>query len=263
MVISNSPVKDGTRPKTRRPSPETYRAAIRILAETMRPWRPAELFKAAFTPTADHPGPVGREGERFREHFAGLEGVIKRGPWYALERWFSPVLPVVTPQDFVAIGLDGRCIRAAQGEALRRLPYMKVRNPAADHIARAMAAIDGHVVEHHVREFFRARWPGSYRPKTNARRFDRPAADDFSLLVCGRWYAVDVARSNEFYPPDWELHRDKMRGAGIRLIAFFDRSCVTIQGYLKGEGDLLYPIERLIVRLNTGQMGIQGLFPSP
>jgi len=250
-------------PKTRRPSKATYKKATQTISNTMKPWRPAKLFREAFTPIPGHMEPVGREDERFREHFEKEPGIVKYGPWYALERWFVRGLPIVTPDDFILIPLNGNDIRSGQEEALRRLPNMVIRNPRADPVVRQMAAINGFAVEHHVKSYFRQSWPSSYMPASNENQFERPAPDDFTLILDGCRFAVDVARSTNKYPVKWKLRKRKMRGATLRIVAYYNDTHVVIQGYTFKDDDCyeVWPIERLIVRLNIQKMGIGNYFP--
>jgi len=229
----------------------------------MRPWRPAELFRQSFTPVPGHEEPVGREAERFREHFESEAGIVKSGPWYALRRWFDPVLPgLVTFDDMEPLGLSGYCVRSAQIEALRRLDYMVVRNPQADSVSRQVAALNGFTVEKHVKEHFRSRWPDYYRPASNEGVYRRAAPDDFSLWIGGQWITIDVASSKRKYPPEWTLQPGKLRGASIRIFAYYNEHYVWMQGFTKGDNAQLYPIERMIVRLNIQKMGIESYFPA-
>jgi hypothetical protein len=230
----------------------------------MTPWRPAPLFRAAFTPTPDHPTIDGREAERFREHFAKEPGIIKRGPWYALSRWFDQVLPFVTFDDMIALPLSGRCIREAQIEACRRLPNMIVRNPHANHIHRNMAAFNGLTVEKHIAAHFRETWPQFYIPASNSGLYDKAAPDDFSLKLFGKRWTVDVAGSVCKDPPDWKIHPGKMTGANIRIYAYYNDTDIWMQGYdFPVPGSIekrIFPIERLIVRLNIQALEIVDLF---
>ena len=224
------------------------------------------MFRVAFTPTPDHPEIDGREAERFREHFAKEPGIIKCGPWYALSRWFDPVLPFVAFDDMLPLNLSGRCIREAQIEALRRLPNMIVRNPRTTQVRRNMAAFDGLTVEKHIAAYFRETWPQFYTPASNNGLFDKPAPDDFSLLLAGKKWKIDVASSEVKYPPRWKIHPGKMRGAHIRIFAFYNDSYIWMQGYnkpnLKNSDREIYPIERMIARLNIQELGIESLFDS-
>lgn len=240
-------------PKTRRPDKATYQKAMAILADTMKPWRPAELFRAAFTPVPGHEHPVGRESERFREHFAAFSREItKVGPWYALTRWLMPVLPFVIPDSLIAIPLSGETIRKAQRETLKRLDYMVVRNAQASKATRISAALEGFTVEQHVKQFFATRWPESYRPASNEGIWQKPVPDDFSLILDGRRFLVDVVGSDGKFPPRWRIRLGKMGGASLRIVAFYNESGIVMQGYTSGRADdlTLRPIERVIVRLN-------------
>jgi len=240
-------------PQTRRPNEATYQKALYILSETLRPWRAAALFRASFVPVAGHEQPVGRESERFREHFVEYSHEVKKyGPWYALTRWIDPVLPMICPDSLVQIPLSGEAIRQAQSETLHRLPYMVVRNPNANPVTRKMAALNGLTVEQHVKKFFSSTWPESYLPASNERMWRKPAPDDFSLILNGRRFTVDVAKSDQKSPARWRIHPGKLCKSDIRIVAYYNERAVVMQGYASGRSDDfdLRPIERLIVRLN-------------
>lgn len=240
------------------PSPETCDNAVKVLSDTMRPWRPAELYHSAFVPTPGRPEPgIGREAERFRErlHLRRPE-VVKRGPWFALKRWIDPVLPQVTELDFIVIPFNGHCLKRADRETIRRIKHMVIRNPNASEVARIGAALDGFKVEGHVKDYFRRLWPSSYLEASNHGVYDKPAPDDFSLIVGGKRYTVDVATSTQKYPVLWTLHGGKMKGAFLRIIAYYNEQGVVMQGFTWKKDDVvsLWPIERLIARLNIQEM---------
>lgn len=240
------------------PTDATYDAAVRILSETMRPWRPAELFREAFVSMPGRIQPGHREDERFRERLHKRRRmVVKRGPWFALRRWIDPILPFVSLSDFISISYNGQILINAEKEALRRLDAgMLVRNPKASNVTRTMAAIKGFQVEHHIKNYFKQKWPASYRSASNEKKYHKPAPDDFSLIIADKQYTIDVAQSRTFYPPLWKLHAKKMTGARLRIIAFYAEDSITIQGYAweNDQAPRLRPIERLIARLNMQEL---------
>lgn len=237
--------------------------ATRILSETMTPWRPSALFYASFTPVHGHMEPDGRENERFREHFSKEPGIIKHGPWYALRRWFDLVLPIVSISDLIPLQIDGDHVREAAIETFRRLPNMITRNLEADPVRRKMAAMNGLTVEKHVCAYFREMWPNSFVPASNAGIFDRPAPDDFSIKIGKYRYKVDVASTDKKYPPKWRIHPAKMKGAQVRIFAYYNKYFVWMLGFnyprLSNDKEI-YPIERMIVRLNIQKLDIDDLF---
>jgi hypothetical protein len=239
------------------PSGATYDNAVKIIAKTMRPWRPAALYRAAFVPMPGHEAPGHRESERFRERLAlRRPEIIKRGPWFALKRWLEPVLPIVSWNDLIVIPLSGECIRAANWDTIKRIDHMKVRNPAASKATRITAALNGKAIEQHVKYFFKTQWPKSFLPASNDGFYRKPAPDDFSLILADRRFTVDVAQSDQKFPPRWRLHENKMLGARLRIIAFFNELGIIMQGYTwkNNNGFELWPLERLIVRLNIQEL---------
>jgi len=227
--------------------------------------RPAKLFRESFTPIPGHETPVGREDERFREHFEEWPGVIKQGPWYALARWFQNQLPILGEEDFIFLDYRGSILRMADLEVERRLPYMVQRNPDADPAIRRAAAIQGFRTEKHIGWWFREGYPQMYRPPPNEDDVRRPSPVDFRLAI---WYnhetvqmvGIDIARANSLYPLRFCLHPNKMRGADLVLVGYDNEYGIMMCGYTKepkyGEecGLLdLQPMERLIVALNISR----------
>ncbi len=180
----------------------------------------------------------------------------KQGPWFALERWIAPILPGVTSDDFVTIELNRDCVQRAAWESMQRIEHMVVRNPGASKETRCIAAINGLTLEHHVKHYFETRWPTSYKPASNEGIWNRPAPDDFSLVIGGKRWQVDVAGADQADPPRWRLIRGKLLGACLRIIAYYDQTCVKMLGYQWSSDpiDRLRPMERLIVRLNIQAM---------
>lgn len=168
---------------------------------------------------------------------------------------------IVTLADFIYIPFNGDIIQHGQTEALRRLPHMPVRNPNADFVIRAKAAIDGFVVERHIKSFFSQKWPDFYYPASNEGRWQQGAKDDFGLALNGKLVTVDVARSKNLFPVEWKLNDKKLLGAKMIIVAFYHTDAVVMQGYtFQNDKRVLWSIERLIVRLNIEQMGISDLF---
>jgi hypothetical protein len=240
------------------PSPETYDRAVQILARNMRPLRAAELYRLSFVSTPGHEKPgLAREDERFRERLAQRRpAVIKRGPWFALERWIVPVLPGITSDDFVTLELNRDCVKEATWECIQRIEHMVVRNPQASKQTRYEAAISGLIVEHHVKRYFQTTWPTHYRQASNEGIWEKAAPDDFALFIGGRRWQVDVASADEIDPPQWRIVRGKMLGAHLRIIAYYGETCVKMLGYQWSTDRIsrLRPLERLIVRLNIQNM---------
>lgn len=256
MLRISEKVRRGFKAWSMNPSAATYDNAVRILSETMRPWRAAKLHREAFVPV---PGKStfgeGRQDERFRERLAVRRPqVIKRGPFFALGRWFNTALPIVTRDDFIKVPLNGKSLKLATEETFNRLPHMVTRNPSANPVIRNMACAQGLWVQHHVTDFFQHNWPTSYVPASNEGLYKRPAPDDFGLNIEGRIYLVDVAQSENLDPPRWRLRSEKMRGADMQIVAYFDSRDVIIQGYTWKNHSDLWPIERLIVRLNIQEI---------
>ena len=248
------------RPKTRLPDRATYQKAVQVLSQTMQPWRPAALFREAFTSVKGHEIPMGREAERFREHFAAKKEVIKCGPWYALRRWFVPVLPLLTHEDYILLHYSGEIIRWAELEANRLLPRLVQRNPNADPVLRHATAIRGFRVQGHIARWFEHHYPEFYLPPQGG---DVPTPEDFRLKVNGRTYLVDVAQADSAIPLSFRLHTDKMRGADVVIVGYDNEYGVLMCAY-KSKPGLLYgkvsnaadvqPIERLIVWLNVAKL---------
>ena len=250
------------RPKTRLPDRATYQKAIQVLSQTMQPWRSAALFHQAFTPVVGHEEETDREAERFRERFVRRPGVIKNGPWYALRRWFVPVLPMLSREDYIFLHYSGEIIRWAEMEANRLLPRLAQRNPDADPVTRCATAIRGFRVQGHIARWFEQHYPEFYLPPRGG---DVPKPEDFRLKVNGQVYLVDVAQADAAMPLSFRLHPAKMRGADVVIVGYDNEQGVLMCGYRSRPGPLygkvskgadVMPIERLLIFLNVAKLGL-------
>jgi hypothetical protein len=77
-------------------------------------------------------------------------------------------------------------------EALQRYPNMEIKNQAANENTRKLACARGLVIERHVADWFKKRWPEIVLSPNNHEVWDRPCNHDFKLQVANRTFNIDV-----------------------------------------------------------------------
>lgn len=132
-----------------------------------------------------------RLAEDVREKYIGLgrDGTFYTGKPLALaglREWFrSEQLPLLHI-DYRRIAGSATAGVAGAYECLMRSPYMLNKTTSR---MRAQ----GLVIEKHVAEWFRERWPSLYLEPENHERWATPCRNDFRLKFGGKMYGVDVS----------------------------------------------------------------------
>jgi len=143
-----------------------------------------------------------KNAENVREKLLCAE---QRGTFYtgsplcmgALRHWFKTDQLQFTT-DWITIQGSAQAGASGAFESLMRSKYMVINNPSlrnTELLNRARSS--GLVLENHVSEWFKEKYPTLYQQPDNYGAWDRPCNHDFKLLIGGRPLLVDVAG------PDW------------------------------------------------------------
>lgn len=185
------------------PQPELFSACVAVLNTELLPLHYKELTSkaVAYLGFDEEHFQMYRVSEDVRQWLPGRKGngVFYTGkPFYMMAKrsWFNTGQlmlgnfeePVEIPGSAPS-GIDGAF------NALMRHPYMQ------DHFGgnierRNRARSRGLVVEQHVSDWFKAKYPEFYKPPSNYGNWKQPCSEDFILDIDGHELKIDVAGSN-------------------------------------------------------------------
>ena len=180
---------------------DLFPACVDVLNAHMVPLHYKDVTKKALDLLGVMPSHVvlNKEAENVREKLlqAGQRGTFYTGPPSyagALRAWFVSDRQLHLSVDYIAI--PGSASAGADGafEALMRSPHMVIHKPSLANTARLnRARSSGLVLEKHVAQWFRRRYPTLYADPANRDDWRTPCSHDFSLMINGRRYLIDVA----------------------------------------------------------------------
>lgn len=184
----------------------------------------------------------------------------------ALSTWFErEQTTLFNPDEEVIPGSATSGTNGAFALAMR-LPHMIQKVASASPEARNLGAAKGLVVESHVSDWFRMKWPEFWREPDNARSWERPCSHDFKLIVDDAIWLVDVASQKK--NGKWGLSEFK-QAVHFHLLCDIDRRDVIWRGVMFGEemrraGDRVHPMMaksplHMTVWLNCAKHGIDYL----
>lgn len=146
-------------------------------------------------------------------------------------------------------------------EALMRAPTMLTKT-ATSRVRRIRGLARGMLIQEHVTEYFRSRWPEYYHPPENDQQWDRWSDHDFKLVMGVKLWKVDVL--GEHLEGGYGLARMK-RAVDIHVLAKLAGNRLVIEGFCRGKAlqqlqDFNWwdssPIQPLLVYLNCQKAGI-------
>lgn len=177
-----------------------------------------------------------------------------------LRWWFTLTQQSLFRQtDGIIIESDLQCSRDGAFKALLRDPYMGIKNPKASREQVKMGRVNGLIIEEHVANWFKTKWPEFYQPPDNEGVWEAWCAHDFKLNLGDQVLKVDV------FGPSWD---GKYGNHGKERVDLHLACNITGQNilweafYTKDTFDSLVFIElgilpeRLIVFLNCKRAGI-------
>lgn len=174
----------------------------------------------------------------------------------AKKSWFpSMQLPLLNP-DFVVIPGSATCGYLGAFESLMRDKHME------DHwhgnvMSKNRNRARGLVIEKHVSEWFRLKWPGMYEMPDNNGIWEKSCSHDFKLIVGGKKYLVDVAGLGR------NGYQSNKKSTDIHLLCRIDGDNVVWEGVSSGKrlSEICMPEEAkspisMVVWLNCHASGI-------
>lgn len=197
------------------------------------------------------------QGEKLRQYYAEHDRpdvAAFPGGFIGLRRWFSDPRQAQLIQPPERVLIRGQCVVSydAGFEQAKRQNYMQDKQNDAHtthrHDRRRRAAL----VESHVKDFFKYKYPEFYRPASNEGQYSQYAYDDFGLDYGDGFMLVDVKSwTNErgFMPDpkknimylwaDWIS--DKEKGDAVQLNGFISGAWARV---VCEQGDKLWTVER-------------------
>ena len=189
--------------------------------------------------------------------FVGLDGP----PLVFLREWFDTQPRLFNVGSPCFLDLTKQILFAAGVEATARAPFMKA-HLKSDPMWLGNRRMSGTSIEHRIVKFFIDYWPLLYVVKSNALNCKQPSADDFSLKLDGRMICIDVAGRNR--DGLFKASASKLK-ADVHVCADVDveRWVVVMHGWCRSAAfkrgvteNELNPLQRLFVRLNCAQFGV-------
>jgi hypothetical protein len=181
-----------------------FTACLEVLQEALVPLHYHQLtlraftkMQAQFSQTSFHEA-FKKNRENVREKF--LERRWHGHAFYvgepyclgALRTWFTSPQLLLLHTDMIRI--PGHATAGSEGafEALMRAPYMQTKHPSASLEERQRGLARGQVIEKHMQQWFKDRYPQLYRPSRNHQQWHVWDKDDFYLQIGDRLLCVDI-----------------------------------------------------------------------
>ena len=178
-----------------------------------------------------------KNAENVREKLLCAE---QRGTFYtgsplcmgALRHWFKTDQLQFTT-DWITIQGNAQAGASGAFESLMRSKHMIINNPSlrnTEILNRARSS--GLVLEHHISDWFKEKYPSLYQHPENHEKWDRPCNHDFKLLINNRCFLVDVAG------PDWHGKygkRGRKSKADVHLLCRISGKDCVFEGVVNGD----------------------------
>ncbi len=199
------------------------------------------------------------EAERFGTAYTGEpQCLVFLRSWVRSD---EPMLFNNIEKPVIIINANFPCSEEACIEALMREPYMLTKT-SAPRERRLRGLAKGMLIEHHIKEYFRSRWPDFYVAADNERKWEMACDHDFKLLVGGKLCKVDIA--GEHLNGRFGRSPGK-RGVDIHIMAKLYGDRLVLEGFSPGSQFIARehldwwnatPIQPLLVYLNCQKAGI-------
>lgn len=181
------------------PFPDIFKACYQVLQEKLVPLHYVQLTELALQRLGLSRSDVNwqRQIEDVREKFveAGRNDTFYTGAPLCLAglRWWFPInqLRLLRPTEGIIIEGNAQCGADGAFKALMRDPYMKIKSQAQIEWVK-MSRANGLVIEEHVANWFKAKWPDFYQPPDNEGVWSAWCDHDFKLNIDGKVFKVDV-----------------------------------------------------------------------
>lgn len=246
------------------------RACRAVLRQTLTPMRYTDLTRHALALLEITTPLNGAQLRSIREDVR--EKILLQGAGFGytgaplclgyLEEWFPPQRLLFNAEEPIHVPASIQQYIRSAAESVLRFPYVKNKGGTLE--TRAQRLAGGLLLQTAVSDYFRRRFPTLWRAASNARQYQRYAADDFRLWlpVHRQLVLVDVAGP----------HRDGLFGttmagkptADLHILACAEEYTIAIQGFVSGREfsagrfppQCSLPISWLLVFLNCEAQGI-------
>lgn len=220
--------------------------------------------------------------EKFRQHFWEHDQpniIAVPNGYMVLKRWFPR--PIVNANrlflDAIPLQIKGNCIVSydAGYEQAKREPFMMDHYHDANTPSRKQKRMKAKLAEAHVQNYFATHYSSFYCEPTNYNKYEKPAKDDFRLIIGENTIYVDVKTTsyeNEFGLPvsfvrnpkpnvliivaDW-MNDETTLIHGMAGTSWMKATGISINGNYHVPSDKLWNIECLLVFLNMMQRNIK------
>lgn len=183
------------------PFPTIFPVCVDILRENLIPTHYVELTKAALLKLGLTPNDVNwqRQIEDVREKLlqAGRYETFYIGDPYCLGglRWWFETGQLRLLHPTQGITIPGNAQSGVNGafEALMRFPEYKIKNPNAPLENRTYTCARGLVLQEHISDWFKQKWPKFWLPPENHKQWKTGCSHDFRLNIDGDIIKIDVS----------------------------------------------------------------------